>query len=1396
MSHFKTFWMPVAFALLGIFCWMPATAHATNYTFTGLAATCPFPTAQQCATFVPGDPENWGDVRNWSPQGVPGAGDTVTIGTFSVSINGNRSVQRLTMSGDGNLRNGTLNLIGPSASFMSLWTTGTISCILNIATGAQLRISGNAVKTASVGTINNSGTVTWLNSGELRLNANAVFNNKSGGVFNAQNDSGVFFSSFGGSFNNLAGATFNKSGVGTTTTFGVLQPFNNAGTVNVTSGTLSLTQGASSGVFRCTSGAQVDFINAYTFNTGTKFGGTGCRVSNGTVTFNGTVQVEDGGNFEMPSGVVLGTAASNLITAGTGFYNWTGSDIGSNNSVLNIGVGTEFRISGNTTKQVRNGVVNNNGRVTWVNNGDLRLNDNGVFNNKSGGVFNAQNDSGVFFSSAGGSFNNLAGATFNKSGVGTTTTFGILQTFSNAGTVNVNSGTLTLDGGGISSGTFNVANGGRANVSGTLSGTLNAAEGGVIGLGSASASTALNAGTKCVGAGISKVFAGTVSIAGTVTAGSGATDPGTLVFEAGQVSGTAASNLVSAGSGLFKWTGSDIGVSGGGNVLNIGVGTEFRISGSAPKSAFAGTINNSGTVTWLNNGDLRLNNGAVFNNKSGGVFNAQNDSGVFFSSFGGSFNNLAGATFNKSGIGTTTTFGVLQPFNNSGTINALSGTLALTEGTSTGVFRCTSGAQVDFINTYTFNTGTKFGGTGCRVSNGTVTFNGTVQVEDGGNFEMPSGVVLGTAASNLTTAGTGFYHWTGSGISAVDSVLNIGVGTEFRISGNATKQVRNGIVNNNGRVTWVNNGDLRLNDNAVFNNKSGGVFNAQNDSGVFFSSAGGSFNNLAGATFNKSGAGTTTTFGILQTFSNAGTVKALSGTLSFDSDFTQTAGTTVLNGGAITASAAFKLEGGTLSGIGTLTGNVTNSGGSVSPGISAPGALSETGNYSQGANGELSIQLNGVTPVTQYDQFNVNGTVALGGALALSANFSPASGSSFTILNNDGTEAVTGTFAGLPQGASVQAGSALFRILYNGGDGNDVVLTNIQPTLSIENATISEGDSGTKNLVFTVTLSEALSQPLTVQYLTANNTATAPDDYVAIPLTTLTFSPGQTVKKIVVLLQGDTIDEADETFFVDLKNPSAATLTDSRGVGRITDDDPPPTLSISNAPAVTEGNSGTVTATFTVTLSSASSKTVTVDFATANGTAVAPGDYSARTGTLTFAPDQTSKTITVSVRGDLLDETTETFTVILSNAVNATLLDSAGTGTILDDDGPTIIINNPDSIVEGDSGTVNAVFTVRLSAASLQTVTVQFATVDFTAEAGLDYTARVGTLTFAPGETSKTIEVAVISDKENEGNEAFQVSLSNPSNGNIADGQGAVYILDDDISALRFNAPDENEPSE
>ena len=356
------------------------------------------------------------------------------------------------------------------------------------------------------------------------------------------------------------------------------------------------------------------------------------------------------------------------------------------------------------------------------------------------------------------------------------------------------------------------------------------------------------------------------------------------------------------------------------------------------------------------------------------------------------------------------------------------------------------------------------------------------------------------------------------------------------------------------------------------------------------------------------------------------------------------------------------------------------------------------------------------------------------------------------------------------------------------------------PTLSIDSPSVTEGDSGSKNLAFKVTLQGMSDQDVTVDWAEGGGgTATPGTDYTEIEGGTLTFPAGRsqtTPQTINVAVRGETTPEPNETVVVSLRNPKNATIATATGTGTITDNDAAtPTLSI-DSPRVTEGDSGTTTMTFAMTLSEASARQVTVDYADAGtGTATSGTDYTAITGgTLTFRPGQTRRTVNVFVRGDTTVEPHETVKVALSNPTNATISATAGTGTgtITNDDGATLSIDSP-SVPEGaDGDTTNLTFTVTLSATSSQPVTVNWAKgTGGTATSGTDYTAITGgALTFAAGETSKTIDVSVTGDDLDEANETVVATLSGATGATLATATGTGTITDDDAPpTLSIDSP-------
>ncbi len=234
--------------------------------------------------------------------------------------------------------------------------------------------------------------------------------------------------------------------------------------------------------------------------------------------------------------------------------------------------------------------------------------------------------------------------------------------------------------------------------------------------------------------------------------------------------------------------------------------------------------------------------------------------------------------------------------------------------------------------------------------------------------------------------------------------------------------------------------------------------------------------------------------------------------------------------------------------------------------------------------------------------------------------------------------------------------------------GQATILDNdTEPTLSVADVSVTEGDTGTTAMVFTVKLSNPTASTVTVDYSTADGTAALADnDYTSVT-GTLTFEQGQLQTTVTVEIRGDLLVEGNETLTFNLANPVNAGAGDMQATGTIVNDDGP-NLSIAGT-SVQEGAFGTtVNALFTVTLSKPDGSTVMVDYEILAGSATENADYVPTTGTLTFPDGTTSLDIPVVVNGDDLAETNETFTVHLKNVVNGSIAVADAQGVIVDDD--------------------------------------------------------------------------------------------------------------------------------
>ena len=339
-----------------------------------------------------------------------------------------------------------------------------------------------------------------------------------------------------------------------------------------------------------------------------------------------------------------------------------------------------------------------------------------------------------------------------------------------------------------------------------------------------------------------------------------------------------------------------------------------------------------------------------------------------------------------------------------------------------------------------------------------------------------------------------------------------------------------------------------------------------------------------------------------------------------------------------------------------------------------------------------------------------------------------------------------------------------------------------EPSLSFANATAAENDD---EIEFTVNLSAASDREVTVDYSVEGRSAELGTDFQDAT-GTLTFAPGTTSRTFTVTVLDDVSDEDREQFVVRLANPANATLANAAATGFIDDNDDPPLLGLRGG-ALPEGDP----VTFEVTLTPASGKTVTVQYRTSDGpadtaaqAAVDGEDYTGVSGTLTFDPGEASKDVVVATVEDTVNEATERFRLTIHLPLNARLPAAPfADGVIVDDDGEPSL-----SVADVTAGEADGemVFTVTLSPASGRQVEASWATVADTATAGVDFSAGSGALTFAVGETSKEIRVALLNDQIQEDSESFHVDLTlgDSPGADLARARATGTITDDDLPVV------------
>ncbi len=371
------------------------------------------------------------------------------------------------------------------------------------------------------------------------------------------------------------------------------------------------------------------------------------------------------------------------------------------------------------------------------------------------------------------------------------------------------------------------------------------------------------------------------------------------------------------------------------------------------------------------------------------------------------------------------------------------------------------------------------------------------------------------------------------------------------------------------------------------------------------------------------------------------------------------------------------------------------------------------------------------------------------------------------------------------------------------------------PVFSIDSPSVTEGDTGVAELNFTVSKTGKSRRPTSVAYSVADGTATSGEgsgfDYAPVADGRVTFAADQAERTITVLVNGDDITEADETVTAAISDPVNGFIDSgaAEGTGTIYNDDQIRTISVIAAESANEGITRSVDA-FTVSMDRASSREVRVDYSfggTATGqygtTAVDGADFSraddtSNIGTLTFMPDQQSIAVSIQLLGDTDAEPDETVTLTLSNprygdgtssALSIPKPLEAAVFTILDDDnyaptpltGAQFSIDSP-SVMEGDPvGTTTMTFTVTRSGDGVGSASVDYSGPGGSASNSDRASFSGGRLEFADGDTVKTIDVTVSTDRWPEPDETVEITLSNATGAGIETAVGVGTILNDDF---------------